>query len=383
MILKHRLNSFISFSSFVFSFALSFSLLLFVHSGASFAEGLKIAIVTSPNDVHDGGFNESNYNGAMSFVKDNPDSALTVIQETTGDPAECVKVVSEIAADYDVIICVGFQFAGISEPAEDNPDVKFILVDTWPSDENGNTVSVGNINAMTYREEEGGFFAGVAAALSTKTNKVAVVNGIAFPTNVNYQYGFMSGVNYANKHYGTKAEVAELASYSGTDIHGQNVGGNYIGSFIDQANGKIVGQALIREGCDVIFVAAGGAGMGVFTAAKEAKNVFIIGCDADQYNDGINGDSNVILTSSLKVMDMNDKRVLGEIKAGNFKGGNFLLGADTNSISYVKTPGRNQMSEETIAKLDAVFELVKAGKIIPASSNSGTKPDNFIGLDAE
>ena len=383
MILKHRLNSFISFSSFTFSIALSLSLLLFVLSGASFAEGLKIAIVSSPNDVHDGGFNELNYNGAMDFVKENPDSTLTVIQEKTGDPAECLKVVGDIAADYDVIICLSFRFVGIGEVAEDNPDVKFILIDAWPYDQNGNTVAMENVDGVMYKEEEGGFFAGVAAALTTKTNKVAVVNGSAFPSNVNYQYGFMSGVNYANKHYGTKAEIVELASYSGTDIHGQNVGGNYIGSFIDQANGKIVGQALIREGCDVIFVAAGGAGMGVFTAAKEAKNVFIIGCDADQYNDGINGDSNVILTSSLKVMDMNDKRVLGEIKAGTFKGGNFLLGADTNSISYVKTPGRNQMTEETIAKHDAVFELVKAGKIIPASSHSGTKPDNFAGLDAE
>ena len=374
---KYRFVLFVSF------FVISFSVFLFVLSGSSFAEGLKIAIVTSPNDVHDGGFNESNYNGAVSFVNENPDSTLTAIQEKTGDPAECVKVIGDIAADYDAVICVGFQFSGINETAEDNPDVKFILVDTWPTDDNGNTVETNNINAMTYKEQEGGFFAGIAAALSTKTKKVAVVNGIAFPTNVNYQYGFMSGVNYANKHYGTKAEIVELASYSGTDVNGQNVGGNYIGSFVDQANGKIVGQALIREGCDVIFVAAGGAGMGVFTAAKEAKNVFIIGCDADQYNDGANGDSNVILTSSLKVMDMNNKRVLTEIKAGTFKGGNFLLGADTNSISYVKTPGHHQMSEDTIAKLDSAFELVKAGKIIPASSNSGTKPDNFVGLDAE
>ena len=316
-------------------------------------------------------------------MNENPDSTLTAIQEKTGDPAECVKVIGDIAADYDAVICVGFQFSGINETAEDNPDVKFILVDTWPTDDNGNTVETNNINAMTYKEQEGGFFAGIAAALSTKTKKVAVVNGIAFPTNVNYQYGFMSGVNYANKHYGTKAEIVELASYSGTDVNGQNVGGNYIGSFVDQANGKIVGQALIREGCDVIFVAAGGAGMGVFTAAKEAKNVFIIGCDADQYNDGANGDSNVILTSSLKVMDMNNKRVLNEIKSGTFKGGNFLLGADTNSISYVKTAGHHQLSEDTIKKLDSAFELVKAGKIIPASSNSGTKPDNFVGLDAE
>ena len=376
MILKHRLNHFLSF-------ALSLSILLVVLLGASFAEGINVAIISSPNDVHDGGFNELNYNGAMEFVKENPDSTLTVIQEKTGDPAECLKVVGDIAADYDVIICLSFRFVGIGEVAEDNPDVKFILIDAWPYDHNGNTVAMENVNGVMYKEEEGGFFAGVAAALSTKTNKVAVVNGIAFPSNVNYQYGFMSGVNYANKHYGTKAEVIELASYSGTDINGQNVGGNYIGSFVDQANGKIVGQALIREGCDVIFVAAGGAGMGVFTAAKEAKNVFIIGCDADQYNDGANGDSNVILTSSLKVMDMNNKRVLTEIKAGTFKGGNFLLGADTNSISYVKTAGHHQLSEDTIKKLDSAFELVKAGKIIPASSNSGTKPDNFVGLDAE
>ncbi len=373
---KHRLISFLVFS-------LSFSFMLFGLYGSSFAEGLKIAIVTSPNDVHDGGFNESNYNGALEFVKENPEATLTTIQVKTGDPAECVKVVGDIAADYDVIIGVGFAFAGISEPADDNPDVKFLLVDTWPSDSNGNIVTMENINAMAYREEEGGFFAGIAAALSTKTNKVAVVNGIAFPMNINYQYGFMSGVNYANKHYGTKAEIVELASYSGTDINGQNVGGNYIGSFIDQAIGKVVGQALIRKGCDVIFVASGGSGMGVLTAAKEAKGVYIIGYDTDQYNDGKNGDSNVILTSAIKAMDMNNKRVLNDIKAGTFKGGNYLLGVDTNSTGYVKTPGHHQMSDETIAKLDAAFELVKSGKIIPASSRSGTKPDDFVGLNVE
>ena len=52
---------------------------------------------------------------------------------------------------------------------------------------------------MNFAEQESGFFAGMAAALETKTNKVAVVNGIAYPSNVNYQFGFESGVNYANK----------------------------------------------------------------------------------------------------------------------------------------------------------------------------------------
>ena len=350
---------------------------------ACFAAPVKVAIVTSPNDVHDGGFNENNYNGVLQFIGTNPDSSFTTIQDKTGDPASCVKTVEDIVADYDAIVCVGFQFSGITELAEDNPDVKFLLVDTWPADSNGNTAEVENINAMTFKEQEGGFLAGVAAALSTKTKKVAIVNGIAFPTNVSYQYGFMSGVNYANKHYGTGASIVELPSYSGTDVTGKQVGGNYVGSFIDQANGKIVGQALIREGCDVIFVAAGGAGMGVFTAAKEAKDVYVIGCDADQFNDGANGDTNIILTSSLKVMDKNDARVLRDVASGAFKGGNYLLGAAEDSIDYVKTPGHHQLSDEAIAKLDAALALLKAGKILPASFTSGTMPDNFEGLDAE
>ena len=370
--MKHRLFSFLAVLS-----------LLLVFTSVSSAEGLRVAIVTSPNDVHDGGFNETNYNGTQYFLQDHPEASVTTIQEKTGDPASCVKIIEDIVADYDAIVCVGFQFSGIVEVAEDNPDVKFILVDTWPADDSGREVEVENINAMKFKEEEGGFLAGVAAALTTKTKKVAVVNGIAFPTNVNYQYGFMSGVNYANKHYGTNAETVELASYSGTDVTGQNVGGNYVGSFIDQANGKIVGQALIREGCDVMFVAAGGAGMGVFTAAKEAKDVYIVGCDADQYNDGANGDANVILTSALKVMDTNVRRVLNDIASGSFKGGNYHLGADTESTGYVKTQGRNQLTEDAIKKIDSAFTLLKEGKIIPASSYSGTKPDSFKGLDAE
>ena len=31
-------------------------------AGVCFAAPVKVAIVTSPNDVHDGGFNEDNYN---------------------------------------------------------------------------------------------------------------------------------------------------------------------------------------------------------------------------------------------------------------------------------------------------------------------------------
>ncbi len=354
------------------------------NDGGSSEKSLKIAIVTSLSGVDDGSFNQENYNGILDFIAEHPASSVTPVQEPTGDTAAAIQAVQDIVADYEAIVLDGFQFAGITEVANDNPGKKFILVDSFPSDASGNESTLDNVYAMQFKEQEGGFLAGMAAALSTKTNKVAVVNGIAFPTNVNYQYGFMSGVNYANKHYGTKAEVVELASYAGTDVTGANVGGNYVGSFGDPANGKVVGDALIKEGCDVIFVAAGSSGNGVFTAVKEsAAKDFVIGCDTDQYDDGANGSENVILTSALKIMGKNDKRVLGDILAGTFKGGNVTLGADTDSIGFVSAEGRCQLTADAIEKINKAYELIKNGTIVPAANFNGLTPDNFTGIDAE
>lgn len=357
-------------------------------AGETAAEGseaagaaLKIAIVSSPSGVDDGSFNQDNYNGILAFLETHTDSTVTPVREETGDTAAAVQAVADIVADYDVIVCCGFQFAAIGSIANDNPNVKFILVDSNPTDAEGTEITCDNVYAMTFKEQESGFFAGMAAALESQTKKVAVVNGIAYPSNVNYQYGFESGVNYANAKYDTGVEIVELASYAGTDVTNTNVGGNYVGSFADEATGKVVGQALIDEGCDVIFVAAGGSGNGVFTAAKEAAGVKVIGCDVDQYDDGANGSENIILTSGLKVMGMNVEKQLNAIVDGTFAGGNVLLGADTDSTGFVKDEGRHQMSAETVEKLDEAYALVKDGTIVPAANFNDIQPDNFPGLN--
>ncbi len=347
---------------------------------AASKDAMKIAIVSSPSGVDDGSFNENNYNGILAFIEKNPSATVTPVREESGDVAAALQAVEDIVADYDVIVCCGFQFAGIGPIAENNPDVDFILVDTFPTNADGEETEYPNIYAMQFKEQESGFCAGLAAALETKTGKVAVVNGIAYPPNVNYQYGFESGVNYANKNLGAKAEAVEIASYAGTDVTGANVGGNYAGSFSDEATGKIMGEALIGEGVDMIFTAAGATGNGVLTAVKEAKDVYYIGCDVDQYNDGANGSTNVVLTSVLKVMDMNVEKQLGEISNGSFKGGNYLLGADTDSTGFVKEEGRQQLSAETIKALDEAFAKVKSGEIVPAANFNEMTPDNFKGL---
>lgn len=342
-------------------------------------EGLRIAIVTSPSGVDDGSFNQDNYNGILSFIDKYPSATVNAVQETTGDVAAAIQAVADIVADYDVIVTPGFQFAGISQIAVDNPEKFFILVDSAPEPVDGQEV-FDNIYAMTFAEEESGFFAGVAAALETLTGKVAVVNGIAFPSNVNYQWGFESGVNYANKHFGTNAQVVELAAYAGTDVTGADVRGNYIGNFADPATGKVVANALLNEGVDIAFVAAGGSGMGVFTAAMEDGGVYVIGCDVDQFDDGVYSDGNVVLTSVLKNMAINVERQLTAIAEGTFQGQNELLRADTDSTGFVVPDERHQLDSETMEILEEVYALVQEGTIVPAANFNGHSPDQFPGL---
>ena len=335
-----------------------------------------ICIITS-SGVDDGSFNQDCYDGIKTFIADHPDCTVKDIKE--GDLTQLIPTVEKSLGDYDVFVLPGFNFSTVGEIVIDNPDKKFIVVDNPVKDSEGNPVSEDNLYTMTFKEQEGGFFAGLAAAFSTQTGKVAVVNGIAFPTNVSYEYGFMSGVNYANAKYGTDVEIVELPSYAGTDMGGNDVGGNYVGAFDDEATGKVVGEALIDEGADVIFVAAGASGNGVFTAAKEATGVYVIGCDVDQYDDGANGNDNVILTSSLKLMHTNVTAQLEKIYEGTFAGEDAILGADTDSTGYVSAEGRQQLSEDALTKMAECYELVKSGEIVPASCDEYT-PDDFPGL---
>lgn len=351
---------------------------------ADAADALKIVIVTSGSTVDDGSFNQDNYNGILAFIANHPGSMVTPVQ--SADIADSMNDVESVVADYDVIVLPGFQFADVSQIALDNPEKFFILVDSFPSEVDGQA-TFENIFAMTFKEQESGFFAGIAAALETATGKVAVVNGIAYPSNVNYQYGFEAGVAYANKHLGAAAEVVEIASRAGVDVTGADVGGNYINSFGDEATGKVVGNELIAQGVDILFVAAGNAGNGVFTAAMEANStngdnaIKVIGCDVDQFDDGVYSGGNIILTSGLKVMSINVERALEEIVAGTFVGDNYLLGADTDSTGFVSAAGRHQMSDETVAALQSAYELVKSGDIVPPGNFTAETVESFPGLD--
>jgi len=355
------------------------------NNAKSDGKALKIVIVTSPSGVDDGSFNQNNYEGIQAFIKENKGSTVKAVQQS--DQAKSIQSVQDVVASYDVVVTPGYQFSGITKIAQENPDKKFILVDAFPADPADatgvKTSEVANIYAMQFAEQESGFYAGVAAAMETKSGKVAVMNGQAFPSNVHYQRGFEAGVQYANKHLGTKASAVSLPSYAGKDVTGANVGGNYVGSFADPAKGKVVAEALIAAGVDIIFPAAGMSGNGAFTAAKESNGkVKVIGCDVDQWKDGKTATGNVVLTSVLKVMDVQVKRQLENIVAGTFKGQNVTLHAKDDGTGFVSTEGRHQLGAKTLDALKKVETGIKDGSIVPPTGDPGSTetPTNFPGL---
>lgn len=340
---------------------------------------LSVAVITSGSDVEDGLFHEEIYDGVLDFLESNPRSSVRAIEEPTGNSYNAVQAAADAAAHYDVIIASGFQFAGISKVAAEYPEKYFILIDAVPNPIDDQSV-FPNVYSVMFAEQESGFCAGMSAALETVTGKVAVVNGVAYPSNMNYQYGFEAGVRYVNRVYNRSVEIVAIPEYAGITSDGNDIGGNYVGSFSDENRAKIISDFLIDEDCDVLFASAGHSGLGVFSAAKGRAHVLVIGCDTDQYDFGSFGSRNIVLTSAVKNARDAAHDVLKRIAEGSFAGENVVLDAKTGSTGFVTASGRQQMQPENIALVRAAYDLIKSGALVPPSVTNGYTADNFPGL---
>jgi len=73
-------------------------------------------------------------------------------------------------------------------------------------------------------------------------------------------------------------------------------------------------------------------------------------------------------------------RQLQAIYDGSFSGENAMLGADSDSTGYVSAAGRNQLSQDSLSKLEEAYGLLKEGKIVPPANFNGLTPTAFTGL---
>ena len=93
----------------------------------------------------------------------------------------------------------------------------------------------------------------------------------------------------------------------------------YTGTFTDQQKGKEAGKALIEQGADIVFAAAGQTGLGTAKACQENKALFI-GVDSDQFLT-IPAIGDTIITSAIKKIDVAVFETIKKAVDGTLKGG--------------------------------------------------------------
>ena len=330
---------------------------------------IKVGMMTDSGTIDDKSFNQGTWEGIERYQEENGTIEAQYIKpggEATQDYLEAAD--NLLAKGNELIIAPGFKFEeAIGKLQAENPETKFVILDGEPE---GGVAE--NSVAIYFAEQEAGFLAGIAAALETKTGKVGFIGGMVIPAVQKFGYGFVTGVAYANANLGTNVEVADYL---------------YNGTFNDVSGGQAQAGGMYDKGIDIIFVAAGGVGNGVIAEGKvraeAGDDVYVIGVDVDQYEDGIISDgSSVILTSAIKRIDNAAYDKIDELVNGTFTGGQVItMDAKNDGVGL---PAENpNLSEATQQAADEAFELIKNGTIVvPTELDEVTAMLEDLGFDA-
>lgn len=312
---------------------LSFILVLMVFNSFSFA-AIKVALVLDKGGKDDKSFNSAAYEGATKAQKD-LGIELKYVEATDTNALENFHR-TFAKKNYDLVIGIGFaQTDAIKKVSKQNPQTKFVIVD--------GEINQPNVKSLLFEEHEGSFLVGYIAALKSKTAKVGFVGGMDIPLIRRFAMGYSAGVKYANP----KAKVIE----------------NFIGvtgeAWNNPAKAKELALSQISAGADVIFVAAGASGSGVFDATEE-KKVYAIGVDSNQnwIKPGI------ILTSMLKRVDIAVYETIKQTQDGKFTAGVTRFGLKDKGIDYsLDSFNEKVLTADIRKKADNIKSEIIHGKI--------------------
>ncbi|MEC0309262.1 BMP family ABC transporter substrate-binding protein [Paenibacillus lautus] len=316
----------------------------------------KVGMVTDAGTIDDKSFNQGTYEGIEKANKDfNMEyKYLKPAGQTEADYSK--EIVNLYDAGFKFIVTPGFKFeTAVFKAQEKYTDAKFVIIDGSPRPTaDADPVVKENTVSIFFAEQESGFLAGVATALHVKDGQAGFIGGMEIPPVQKFNWGFQQGVAYANENLGTKLVINK-----------ENV--VYQGTFDDTAAGSQLAAQMYDRGVNVIFAAAGGVGVGAINEAKtrvqQGSEVWIVGVDVDQYQDGVyEGDKSVVLTSAVKKIDHAAYDMIKAEMEGKFPGGQTLTLDATND--GVGLPEKNpNLSDDVLKQVDEVFGKIKAGEI--------------------
>ena len=269
------------------------------------AADIKPAVIYDMGGKFDKSFNEGVYNGVKKFTDETGIDVMEfeVTNETQREQA--MRRMAERGAT--VILGVGFaQADAISKVAAEYPDKQFSIIDvSW--------LDAPNLRQYSFKEHEGSYLVGVAAALASETGKVGFVGCMDIPLIRKFACGYVGGVKAAN---------------GNADVY-QNMTGTTPSAWNDPGKGAELAKSQIDRGADVVYHAAGGTGLGVIQAAADAGKL-AIGVDSNQ--NGLAPGS--VLTSMLKRVDVAAYETFKDAMEGKFTSGLQALGIAEGGVDW-------------------------------------------------
>jgi len=299
-------------------------------ASAAVANTFSPAVIYDQAGKFDKSFNEAAYHGAERFKKE---FKIPYRDAQITSDAQKEQLLRNMARSHaDLIVAVGFSYTqAVETVAKEFPKTKFTIIDS---------VAQGpNVQSILFREQEGSFLVGMAAAMHSKTGKVGFIGGMDVPLIRAFGCGYVQGVKYVNK----------------ADTVIQNMTGTTPTAFNDPARGAELAKSQFDRGVDVVFAAAGGTGMGVLQAANAAGKSSI-GVDSDQ-----NYLYPTVLTSMVKRVDNAVYTAFKTAKDGSWKPGVEVLGLKENGVMWATDS--KLVTPDMTKKINAAEKAIIAGKI--------------------
>ena len=302
--------------------------------GAAGAEDFAPAIVFDGSKF-DKSFNEAAWNGAERFKAE---TGIPYREFEVANPAMREQAIRNMARrGAQIVVAMGFaQAAAVEAVAREFPDTRFTLVDM--------VVDLPNVQSLIFKEHEGSFLVGMAAAMASKTGRIGFVGGMDIPLIRKFALGYVEGARYVNP---------DIEIY-------QNMTGATPAAWKDPTRGGELARSQFDRGADVVYAAAGATGIGVYQAAKDAGKL-AIGVDSNQNH----LHPGVMLTSMVKRVDVAVYEAFRSARDGSWKGGVQVLGLAEDGVGWALDEyNRSLVSAEMEAAIERARQDIIAGRIV-------------------
>lgn len=301
----------------------------------------RVGLVYDVGGKGDLSFNDMAYAGLKQAQKEFGAKVEVRDLEPTAGGENREELLRLVAGEkFDLIFGVGFLFTdSVTRVAKEFRGVKFAIIDGFIPDQ-------PNVVSLTFKEHEGSFLVGAAAALKSKSGTVGFVGGMKIPLIEKFEVGFTAGAKYV------KPSIKVVSDYAGTTGE----------AFRDPVKGKELALAQYDRGADIIYHASGGTGIGVFEAAVVKKRL-AIGVDADQSLTVKPDQAPQILTSMLKRVDVAVFETIKTALNGKYKAGVQEFGLKENGVGYAVNKFNKAQIASVQPRLEALRKDIIAGKI--------------------